>query len=78
MEGEALSDKTYNHIALKISEESFDAYRERLQAAGVEFRASRPRVDGKGKSLYFYDHDNHLFELHTGTLEQRLEAYKER
>jgi hypothetical protein len=26
-------------------------------------------------SLYFYDDDNHLFELHTGTLAERLERY---
>ena len=26
--------------------------------------------------LYFYDDDNHLFELHTGTLEERLERYR--
>ncbi|MDP3309636.1 MAG: FosX/FosE/FosI family fosfomycin resistance thiol transferase, partial [Polaromonas sp.] len=25
---------------------------------------------------YFYDFDNHLFELHTGTLDERLRQYK--
>ncbi len=30
---------------------------------------------GEGRSLYFHDHDNHLFELHTGTLEERLARY---
>ncbi|MEZ0169228.1 FosX/FosE/FosI family fosfomycin resistance thiol transferase [Microvirga sp. TS319] len=42
----------------------------------LELRESRPRVDGEGHSLYFYDHDNHLFELHTGTLDERLERYR--
>ncbi len=32
-------------------------------------------LGGEGHSLYFYDHDNHLFELHTGTLEERLARY---
>jgi hypothetical protein len=32
-------------------------------------------VEGEGQSLYFYDFDNHLFELHTGTLAQRLARY---
>lgn len=27
------------------------------------------------REVYFYDFDNHFFELHTGTLEQRLERY---
>lgn len=30
----------------------------------------------EGDSLYFYDYDNHLFEIHTGTLEKRLYKYK--
>jgi catechol 2,3-dioxygenase-like lactoylglutathione lyase family enzyme len=47
-----------------------------LRALGVEIQPSRPRVEGEGQSLYFYDFDNNLFELHTGTLEQRLERYK--
>jgi fosfomycin resistance protein FosX len=38
-------------------------------------RPPRPRVDGEGQSLYFHDHDNHLFELHTGTLDERLARY---
>ncbi len=35
----------------------------------------RSRVESEGRSIYFYDYDNHLFELHTGTLEERLERY---
>ena len=31
----------------------------------------------EGQSLYFYDCDNHLFELHSGTLDESLAAYKE-
>jgi len=75
MEGQPLSEKTYNHVALKISNKIFKEYEIRLRKYGVGFRTSRPRVPGEGLSLYFYDHDNHLFELHTGTLEQRLETY---
>ena len=31
----------------------------------------------EGRSLYFYHFDNHLFELHTGTLDERLRSYTE-
>jgi catechol 2,3-dioxygenase-like lactoylglutathione lyase family enzyme len=78
MEGNPLPDRTYNHIAFKIPEPEFENYRQHLIAAGVDFREGRPRIQGEGLSLYFHDYDNHLFELHTGTLEERLKAYEEK
>ncbi len=77
MEGESLPTRTYNHIAFKIQASEVDLYRERIERLGLEMREPRPRVEGEGYSLYFYDYDNHLFELHTGTLEERLERYKQ-
>jgi fosfomycin resistance protein FosX len=76
MEGTPLADRTYNHIAFKIPESEYENYKERLKTVGVEFCAERKRIHGEGLSLYFYDYDNHLFELHCGTLETRLQAYK--
>jgi catechol 2,3-dioxygenase-like lactoylglutathione lyase family enzyme len=76
MEGGPLSDPTYNHIAFKIPESKYENYRDRLEKTGVDFHEGRPRIPGEGLSLYFYDYDNHLFELHTGTLEERLETYR--
>lgn len=75
MDGPALIERTYNHIAFKIPDEELELYKNRLEKAGVEFREGRPRIEGEGRSLYFYDYDHHLFELHTGTLEERLKAY---
>ena len=77
MEGEPLSEKTYNHIALKIAETDLDKYIERIKSLGLEVLGDRKRIKGEGKSFYFYDYDNHLFELHTSTLAKRLDAYKE-
>jgi len=37
----------------------------------------RPRLGGEGRSIYFYDYDNHLFELHTSSLSNRLKQYAE-
>ena len=75
MEGDSLSDRTYNHIAFKINDEEFDIYESRVLALGIDFKPPRPRVEGEGSSLYFYDYDNHLFELQTGTLSERLARY---
>jgi len=78
MEGSCLSDRSYNHIAFKIPESQFEDYKKRLEKAKIEFREGRSRIKGEGLSLYFYDYDNHLFELHTGTLQERLQAYENR
>ena len=42
----------------------------------IEIKPPRPRIEGEGLSLYFYDYDNHMFELHTGTLAERLQHYE--
>jgi fosfomycin resistance protein FosX len=76
MEGESLPSRTYNHVAFKVSDEKLEAARLAVARLGLDVRPPRPRVDGEGQSLYFHDHDNHLFELHTGTLEERLARYK--
>ena len=77
MEGEPLPARTYNHIAFKVREEDLNALRARIAALGLDMRESRPRVAGEGASIYFHDWDNHLFELHTGTLDERLARYAE-
>lgn len=75
MKGNSLSEKTYNHIAFKIDECDFEIYKERIMDLGVEIKEGRNRIDGEGRSLYFYDYDNHLFELHTGRLYERIKTY---
>ncbi|HAB7690233.1 TPA_asm: FosX/FosE/FosI family fosfomycin resistance thiol transferase [Listeria monocytogenes] len=77
MEGDSLQERTYNHIAFQIQSEEVDEYTERIKALGVEMKPERPRVQGEGRSIYFYDFDNHLFKLHAGTLEERLKRYHE-
>lgn len=75
MEGEALPTHTYNHVAFKIEDSDYDTYLSRVRNMGLELREGRARVEGEGRSIYFYDHDNHMFELHTGTLNDRLKRY---
>lgn len=74
MQGEPLG-RSYRHVAFTVDEDELAHYESRLIAAGVEVKPPRPRVQGEGRSLYFYDFDNILFELHTGTLQERLERY---
>jgi fosfomycin resistance protein FosX len=76
MEGESLPTRTYNHVAFKVSDEQLETARLAVERLGLDMRPPRPRVDGEGQSLYFHDYDNHLFELHTGTLEERLARYR--
>jgi len=74
MEGEPI-EESYNHIAFKIEDSEFDMYLNRIKRLGLKIKPDRTRVEGEGRSIYFYDYDNHLFELHTGTLEARLQRY---
>lgn len=75
MEGDPLPSRTYNHIAFKIEDRDYDILLARINELGLQVRESRSRVEGEGQSIYFYDHDNHMFELHTGTLDERLKRY---
>jgi fosfomycin resistance protein FosX len=75
MEGEPLPTRTYNHVAFEVTDVALERARAAAEALGLDIRPPRPRVDGEGQSLYFHDYDNHLFELHTGTLDQRLDSY---
>jgi len=75
MEGHPPHEKTYQHVAFKVADKDLPLYEANLRALGVEIKSPRARVPGEGQSLYFYDFDNHLFELHTGTLEERLIRY---
>lgn len=77
MESPEILNRSYHHVAFKIQEEDVPSYLERINALGLELKPPRPRIGGEGISLYFYDYDNNLFELHTGTLEERLASYKE-
>ena len=77
MQGDDLPTQTYNHVAFKVSVQQLAKAKLAIEKLGLELREPRPPIAGEAQSLYFYDDDNHLFELHTGTLEDRLAAYQE-
>jgi len=63
MEGEPLPTRSYNHIAFKVRPEDLPEYRRAIDRLGLEMREARPRVEGEGHSIYFYDFDNHLLSF---------------
>ncbi len=77
MEGEPV-EKTYNHVAFQVSNEELDKFEENVRLFGLTILPGRKRENAEGRSLYFYDYDNHLFELHTGDLNTRLHLYNEK
>ncbi|MBN2159193.1 MAG: FosX/FosE/FosI family fosfomycin resistance hydrolase [Spirochaetes bacterium] len=76
MEGDPIVEKSYNHISFKISGNEIENYAKIIAESGLETIHDRKRTEGEGKSIYFYDYDNHLFELHAGSLEERMRHYE--
>ncbi len=75
MEGDP-QEKSYRHVAFIVDNELLKTYEKKLSELGATIVPSRSRVEGEGSSIYFYDYDNNFFELHSGTLEERMEKYK--
>lgn len=77
MQGNSI-ERSYNHIAFHINEGELPRYQLKIYKYKLNMLPGRQRDEREGKSIYFYDYDNHLFELHTGTLENRLQFYREK
>ena len=75
MLGDGGLPRTYNHVAFQVERADLPRLRAAVDALGLDIRPPRSRVDGEGDSLYFHDDDGHLFELHAGSLRERLTAY---
>lgn len=69
--------QSYTHIAFTIDEAEMEAMMEKLRTLKVNILSGRPRNVQDKNSIYFTDPDGHKFEFHTGTLQDRLDYYKQ-
>ncbi|NRT35141.1 catechol 2,3-dioxygenase-like lactoylglutathione lyase family enzyme [Clostridium beijerinckii] len=65
-------NRTYHHVAFKISNSDVESYLEKIKDLDLELKTSMKRSIDEEYSIYFYDYDNNLFELHTETLKKKI------
>ncbi|MED1204585.1 metallothiol transferase FosB [Heyndrickxia acidicola] len=69
---------SYTHIAFDLKEEDHDEMVKKLVSLKVTILKGRERDVLDRKSIYFTDPDGHKFEFHTGSLNERMEYYKQK
>lgn len=63
----------YTHIAFNIESKDFEAFTGRVISSGVEIWKNNK---SEGQSIYLLDPDGHKLEIHSGSLQSRLESLK--
>lgn len=68
---------SYTHTAFVIEESEYNSWYQWLKKNNVNILEGRTRNLRDKQSIYFTDPDGHKLELHTGTLENRMNYYKD-
>lgn len=62
-------ERTGDHVAFRVARETIPAITDKLKSLNCEFILSK-----SGTSLYFFDFDNHVFELDSSNQERELDG----
>ncbi|WP_085523448.1 metallothiol transferase FosB [Tuberibacillus sp. Marseille-P3662] len=69
--------QSYTHIAFTLAEDEFSKAYRHLKNLNVNILEGRERDEKDKKSIYFTDPDGHKLEFHTGSLQDRINYYKQ-